>query len=151
MFNARLSCLLSYWYILNHTKVFLFFLFHFGISFFILSVQYYVEVAIMGSGWGQGKLCYRFFFLSDSILRLFYFYPTCLVDVTPWTRRIIRKKIAIDRRLFFSFISWVQQLFNGWGNFPRMQLKWLNSPVKVFKIRQSFLGINVSSFVIFKL
>ena len=30
--------------------------------------------AFAGSGRGQGKLCYRF--LSDSILRLYYFYPT---------------------------------------------------------------------------
>ena len=39
--------------------------------------------------WGQtevrGKLCCRL--ISDSILRLFYFTPRSLVDVTPWTRR----------------------------------------------------------------
>ena len=70
-------------------------------------------------------------FLYDSILRLFYFNPRCLVDVTPWTRRPIED----ERRLFkfFSFISWVQQPFNGWGNFPWIQLKWLNPLVKVFK------------------
>ena len=36
---------------------------------------------LMGPGFDQGNLCYRF--LSDSILRLFYFTPRCLVDVTP--------------------------------------------------------------------
>ena len=52
-------------------------------------------------------------------------------------KRIIQKKIAIDRRrrrfFYFSFISWVQQPFNGWGNFPLIQLKWINLPGKVFK------------------
>ena len=35
----------------------------------------FVKCHTMESGRGQGKLCYVFFFLSDSILRLFHFYP----------------------------------------------------------------------------
>ena len=34
---------------------------------------------------------------------------------------------------YFSFTSWIQQPFNRWGNFPWIQLKWVNPPVKVFK------------------
>ena len=80
----------------------------------------------MGSGWGPGKLYYRF--LSDSIRTLFYFTPHCLVDVTPWTRRPqkeLYERRQRQRRLFsiFSFISWAQQPFSGWGNFPWIQLK----------------------------
>ena len=52
-------------------------------------------------------------------------------------KTIIRKKTATDRRrslfVLFSFISWVQQPFNGWRNFPRIQLKWLNSAARVSK------------------
>ena len=53
-------------------------------------------------------------------------------------KRIKRKKSATDRRrssfvLYFSFISWIQQPFNRWRNFPWIQLKWLNPRVKVFK------------------
>ena len=41
----------------------------------------------MGSEEGSGQAVLPFFFLFDSILRLFYFYPTYLVDVTPWARK----------------------------------------------------------------
>ena len=73
----------------------------------------------MELGRGQGKLCYRF--LSDFIPRLFYFTPRCFVDVTPRTRKA--HKELYERRqqqigdedvlFYFSFISWVQQPFNG--------------------------------------
>ena len=38
-----------------------------------------------------------------------------------------------DVSFIFSFISWVQHPFYGWGSFPWVQLKWLNPPVKVSK------------------
>ena len=73
------------------------------------------SVGYMGSGRGQGKLCYRF--LSDSILRLFYSYPT----LSCWCNSLKKKapKEFYERRQqqirdedlknFFPFISWVQQ------------------------------------------
>ena len=76
----------------------------------------------------------------DSAVILFY--PTlsrwCNSLNKKGPKRITRKKTATDRRrsrfVLFFFISWVQQLFNRWGNFPWIQLKWwLNPPVKVSK------------------
>ena len=103
-----------------------------------LTIRY--RFCVMG-GWTEvkGKLCCHL--ISDSILRLFYFTPHSLVDVTPWTRRPKKNYTKEDSNrletkmflLYFSFISWVQQPFNGWRNFPWIQLKWLNPPVKVFK------------------
>ena len=85
------------------------------------------------------KLCCHL--ISDSILRLFYFTPCCLVDVTPWTRRPKKNYTKEDSNRsetktflsYFSFVSWVQQPLNLWRNFPWIQLKWLNPPVMVFK------------------
>ena len=70
---------------------------------------------IMESGVGQGQAVLLFLF--DSILRLFYFTPRCLVDETPWTRKA--QQIGDENDFFkFSFISWVQQPFYECGNFP---------------------------------
>ena len=85
----------------------------------------------------KGKLCGHL--ISDSILRLFYFTPNCLVSITPWTRRAQkelyekRQQQIGDEAILFYFPLF-QQPFNGWGNFPWIQLKWLNPPVKVSKI-----------------
>ena len=112
----------------------------------MLSLIHRLQIALfVGSGGGQGQAVLPFFlnfFLSDSILRLFYFYPT----LTCWCNSLNKKaqKELYERRqqqigdedVFlknFSFISWVQQPFNGWGNFSWIQLKWLNPPDKVFK------------------
>ena len=88
--------------------------------------------------WGQRRVsCVTDFHLTP-FCGYFIFTPRCLVDVTPWTRRPKKNYTKDSNRqetktFFFSFISWVQQPFNRWGNFPWIQLKWLNPPVKVFK------------------
>ena len=87
----------------------------------------------------RAKLCCRL--ISDSILRLFYFTPRSLVDVTSWTRKAPkelyewRQQHIGDEDVFFyfPFISWIQQPFNGWGNFLWNTIEMLNPPVKVFK------------------
>ena len=112
----------------------------------------------MGSGRGQGKLCCRL--ISDSILRLYYFYPT----LSCWCNSLNKKaqKELYERRqqqigdedvFFFKFffcflgsttIQWEKE-------FSQNQLKWLNPPVKVFKNTLIVSWYHVSSFDILKL
>ena len=120
------------------------------------SNQLHFAGKLVGSGRGQGELCCRL--ISDSILRLFYFTPRCLVDVTPWTRRpkkIIRKKTATDRRRRYFFIFPLFPGFNnhsmGEGIFPEYNWNDWIPQSRCLKIRLTFLGICVSFFGILKL
>ena len=92
----------------------------------------------MGRAEVRGQLCCRL--ISDSILRLFYFYPTW----SRWCNSLNKKtqKELYERRqqqigdedvsLIFFLYFLGSTTTNGWGNFPWIQLKWLNPPVKVF-------------------
>ena len=94
------------------------FIFYGKVSPYLVKFKKKLEGLVWSKAKVRGKLCYRF--LSDSILRLFYFYPICLVDVTPRTRKA--KKELYERRqqqigdenvlFYFPFISWVQESFN---------------------------------------
>ena len=80
----------------------------------------------------SGQAVLLFFYLT-TFWGYSIFTPCWLINVTPWTRRLKENYTKEDSYreetiLLFPFLSWVQQPFNGRGNFPWIQLKWLNLP-----------------------
>ena len=86
----------------------------------------------------SGASCVSVFYLTP-FWSCSIFTPRCFVDVTPWTRKTQkelyerRQQQIGDENILFSFCFLFFSGFNRWGNFPWIQLKWLNPPVKVFK------------------